>query len=175
CLYLNNHYLTSKPLVLFLFLVLRAEPGDRVEVNEPIAQVETDKVLTLSSSSYLRKEILWNLTQRLLSYRNLVKLYVAPSDKATPSPLSPAEEEEEKPKPKVETTPVVQKPKESSLPSKSFATEPQLPPKERERRVPMTRLRKRVATPLKDSQNTFALLTTFNEVDMSTSQAGFLA
>ena len=32
--------------------------------------------------------------------------------------------------------------------------------------VPMTRLRKRVATRLKDSQNTFALLTTFNEVDM---------
>lgn len=32
--------------------------------------------------------------------------------------------------------------------------------------VPMTRLRKRVATRLKDSQNTFAMLTTFNEVDM---------
>ncbi|KAF7831348.1 dihydrolipoyllysine-residue succinyltransferase component of 2-oxoglutarate dehydrogenase complex 2, mitochondrial [Senna tora] len=31
----------------------------------------------------------------------------------------------------------------------------------------MTRLRKRVATRLKDSQNTFALLTTFNEVDMT--------
>lgn len=32
--------------------------------------------------------------------------------------------------------------------------------------VPMPRLRKRVATRLKDSQNTFAMLTTFNEVDM---------
>lgn len=31
----------------------------------------------------------------------------------------------------------------------------------------MTRLRKRVATRLKDSQNTFAMLTTFNEVDMT--------
>lgn len=31
----------------------------------------------------------------------------------------------------------------------------------------MTRLRKRVATRLKDSQNTFTMLTTFNEVDMS--------
>ncbi|KAK4281038.1 hypothetical protein QN277_012578 [Acacia crassicarpa] len=31
----------------------------------------------------------------------------------------------------------------------------------------MTRLRKRVATRLKDAQNTFALLTTFNEVDMT--------
>jgi pyruvate/2-oxoglutarate dehydrogenase complex dihydrolipoamide acyltransferase (E2) component len=26
--------------------VLRAEPGDHVEVDEPIAQIETDKVLS---------------------------------------------------------------------------------------------------------------------------------
>ena len=36
-----------------------------------------------------------------------------------------------------------------------------------ERRVPMTRLRKRIADRLKDSQATYALLTTFNEVDMT--------
>ena len=34
-------------------------------------------------------------------------------------------------------------------------------------RVPMSRLRQRVAQRLKDAQNTYALLTTFNEVDMS--------
>jgi 2-oxoglutarate dehydrogenase E2 component (dihydrolipoamide succinyltransferase) len=32
--------------------------------------------------------------------------------------------------------------------------------------VPMPRLRKRIANRLKDSQNTFAMLSTFNEVDM---------
>jgi 2-oxoglutarate dehydrogenase E2 component (dihydrolipoamide succinyltransferase) len=37
----------------------------------------------------------------------------------------------------------------------------------REERVPMTRLRKTVALRLKESQNTAAMLTTFNEVDMS--------
>ncbi|MGC6485466.1 MAG: 2-oxoglutarate dehydrogenase complex dihydrolipoyllysine-residue succinyltransferase [Candidatus Puniceispirillales bacterium] len=37
----------------------------------------------------------------------------------------------------------------------------------REERVPMTRLRKVIATRLKDAQNTAAMLTTFNEVDMS--------
>ena len=37
----------------------------------------------------------------------------------------------------------------------------------REERVPMTRLRKVVARRLKDAQNTAAMLTTFNEVDMS--------
>lgn len=37
----------------------------------------------------------------------------------------------------------------------------------REERVRMTRLRKTIATRLKDAQNTAAMLTTFNEVDMS--------
>jgi 2-oxoglutarate dehydrogenase E2 component (dihydrolipoamide succinyltransferase) len=37
----------------------------------------------------------------------------------------------------------------------------------REERVPMTRLRKTIALRLKESQNTAAMLTTFNEVDMS--------
>ncbi|MEX1148277.1 MAG: 2-oxoglutarate dehydrogenase complex dihydrolipoyllysine-residue succinyltransferase [Sphingomonadales bacterium] len=36
-----------------------------------------------------------------------------------------------------------------------------------EERVPMTRLRKRIAQRLKDAQNTAAMLTTYNEVDMS--------
>ena len=37
----------------------------------------------------------------------------------------------------------------------------------REERVPMTRLRQRIAERLKEAQNTAAMLTTFNEVDMS--------
>ena len=40
-------------------------------------------------------------------------------------------------------------------------------PDAREERVPMTRLRQRIAERLKDAQNTAAMLTTFNEVDMS--------
>ncbi|MEO1105749.1 MAG: dihydrolipoyllysine-residue succinyltransferase, partial [Pseudomonadota bacterium] len=38
---------------------------------------------------------------------------------------------------------------------------------EREERVTMTRLRRTIATRLKDAQNTAAMLTTFNDVDMS--------
>src|SRR6266404_2341424 len=41
------------------------------------------------------------------------------------------------------------------------------PPHEREERVRMSRLRKRIAERLKQAQNTAAMLTTFNEVDMS--------
>ncbi|WP_419730781.1 2-oxoglutarate dehydrogenase complex dihydrolipoyllysine-residue succinyltransferase [Lichenicola sp.] len=41
----------------------------------------------------------------------------------------------------------------------------------REERVKMTRLRKTIANRLKDAQNTAAILTTFNEVDMSAAMA----
>ncbi len=52
------------------------------------------------------------------------------------------------------------------------APEAQIPPAvagPREERARMTRLRKRVAERLKDAQNTAAMLTTFNEVDMTAS------
>lgn len=42
-----------------------------------------------------------------------------------------------------------------------------LPQQAEEERVPMTRMRKRIAERLKDAQNTAAMLTTFNDVDMS--------
>ncbi|NQV56751.1 MAG: 2-oxoglutarate dehydrogenase complex dihydrolipoyllysine-residue succinyltransferase [Rhodospirillales bacterium] len=44
---------------------------------------------------------------------------------------------------------------------------PSRPAGPREERVKMTRLRKRIAERLKEAQNTAAMLTTFNEVDMS--------
>jgi len=47
------------------------------------------------------------------------------------------------------------------------AAAPAAAPDGREERVKMTRLRKRIAERLKDAQNTAAMLTTFNEVDMT--------
>src|SRR5205823_8854124 len=50
------------------------------------------------------------------------------------------------------------------------APTPQAPPREvheREQRVRMTRLRQTIARRLKEAQNTAAMLTTFNEVDMT--------
>ena len=47
------------------------------------------------------------------------------------------------------------------------AKAPARAPGQREERVRMTRLRKRIAERLKEAQNTAAMLTTFNEVDMS--------
>src|SRR2546423_155501 len=45
------------------------------------------------------------------------------------------------------------------------------PHPERETRVRMTRLRRRIAERLKEAQNTAAMLTTFNEIDMSAAMA----
>ncbi|HQT47484.1 MAG TPA: dihydrolipoyllysine-residue succinyltransferase, partial [Acidocella sp.] len=49
----------------------------------------------------------------------------------------------------------------------SAAPKPPRAPDAREERVKMTRLRKTIASRLKEAQNTAAMLTTFNEVDMS--------
>ncbi|CAH2077833.1 unnamed protein product [Thlaspi arvense] len=154
------------------------KPGDRVEADEAIAQIETDKV-TIDISSPASGVIQEFLVKEGDTVEPGTKVaiiaksdapHAAPSEKTPetcdPKPSPPAEDKQ---KPKVESAPVAEKPKAPSSPPppKQSAKEPQLPPKERERRVPMTRLRKRVATRLKDSQNTFALLTTFNEVDMT--------
>ncbi|URD92761.1 hypothetical protein MUK42_33563 [Musa troglodytarum] len=165
------------------------KPGDRVNVDEPIAQVETDKV-TIDVNSpeagiiqeFIAKEgdtVTPGTKVAVISKSSSGDTHVAPSDdkvvKDAQPPSPPAQtrppttavEKIDGQMPKGEI-PAKEKPKASSpLPAKTSPSEPQLPPKERERRVPMPRLRKRVATRLKDSQNTFALLTTFNEVDMT--------
>lgn len=154
------------------------KPGDRVEVDEPIAQIETDKV-TIDVASPEAGVILEFVAKEgdtvepgtkvaiISKSAEAATTHVAPSDSDSPTKAAPepAPAKVEKPPP---TPPPKEAPKASSPPpSRTSASEPQLPPKDRERRVPMTRLRKRVATRLKDSQNTFALLTTFNEVDMT--------
>ncbi|KAL3364666.1 hypothetical protein AABB24_013445 [Solanum stoloniferum] len=153
--------------------------GDRVEIDEPIAQIETDKVtidVTSPEAGVIQKFVAKEGDTvepgnkvAIISKSGEGVEHVVPSEKSSEKVAPPAEDKkEEKAKPQVETTPVKEKRKGSSPPPpKHSPTELQLPPKERERRVPMTRLRKRVATRLKDSQNTFALLTTFNEVDMT--------
>ncbi|KAE8646057.1 dihydrolipoyllysine-residue succinyltransferase component of 2-oxoglutarate dehydrogenase complex 1, mitochondrial [Cucumis sativus] len=154
-------------------------PGDRVELDEAIAQIETDKVtidVTSPGAGIIQKFVAKEgdtvepgTKVAIISKTGEGVTHVAPSEKTSEQAAPQAAPAEKIEKPKAETT-VSEKPKPkapSPPPPKRSATEPQLPPKDRERRVPMTRLRKRVATRLKDSQNTFAMLTTFNEVDMT--------
>ncbi len=57
--------------------------------------------------------------------------------------------------------------KASAAPAPSTAGAPTVSNETREERVKMTRLRQTIAKRLKESQNTAAMLTTYNEVDMS--------
>ncbi|OMO83494.1 Biotin/lipoyl attachment [Corchorus capsularis] len=148
------------------------KPGDRVAADEPIAQIETDKVTidVVSPQDGVLQEYVAKEGDTVEPGTKIAVISksaegVAPAEKKSEKAAS-------KPSPvetvaKVEAAPAAKPKAPSPPPPKQTATEPVLPPKERERRVPMTRLRKRVATRLKDSQNTFAMLTTFNEVDMT--------
>ncbi|XP_078435562.1 dihydrolipoyllysine-residue succinyltransferase component of 2-oxoglutarate dehydrogenase complex 1, mitochondrial-like [Wolffia australiana] len=158
------------------------QPGDRVAVDEPIAQIETDKVtidVVSPEAGVIQKfvaiegeTVTPGTKVAVISKSDAGTTHVAPSEEKSvkDAPKTTATEEQgvNKGVSSVPEAPAKEKPKPPSpLPSRTSASEPQLPPKEKERRVPMTRLRKRVATRLKDSQNTFAMLTTFNEVDMT--------
>ena len=72
-----------------------------------------------------------------------------------------------------EPTPVFPRERQAPPPAprEEPSTPPPRPPAERETRVRMTRLRRRIAERLKEAQNTAAMLTTFNEIDMSAAMA----
>eukprot|EP00252_Welwitschia_mirabilis_P002222 TRINITY_DN1211_c0_g2_i1.p1 TRINITY_DN1211_c0_g2~~TRINITY_DN1211_c0_g2_i1.p1 ORF type:complete len:502 (+),score=120.68 TRINITY_DN1211_c0_g2_i1:83-1588(+) len=163
------------------------KPGDSVEVDEAIAQIETDKVtvdVTSPEAGIIEKFVAKEGDTVVPGTKVAVITKAAEGSKpiasAKETPLTPPSQpspsqqhqvaKESEPSPTAESADkgTADKTSESALPSpKTSPSEPQLPPKERERRIPMTRLRKRVATRLKDSQNTFAMLTTFNEIDMT--------
>ncbi|KAJ5152848.1 Dihydrolipoyllysine-residue succinyltransferase [Penicillium canariense] len=156
--------------------------GDFVERDEEIATIETDKidVSVNAPESGTIKELLVNEEDTVTVGQDLVKLELgdaAPEGKNEAAPEQPKEPAAEKPK---ETAPEAEKPKETPKPAapkeapakaespKPAATEakPAVGGRE-ERRVKMNRMRLRIAERLKQSQNTAASLTTFNEVDMS--------
>ena len=63
------------------------------------------------------------------------------------------------------------RPAPAAAPAPAPAAPRRADPAGREERVKMTRLRRTIATRLKEAQNTAAMLTTFNEVDMSAAMA----
>ncbi|KAI6088201.1 2-oxoacid dehydrogenase acyltransferase [Hypoxylon rubiginosum] len=84
-----------------------------------------------------------------------------PKSESKPEPTPQPSKPQPPPEPKKESPPKQQQTKDSSA-----STGPVLGSRE-ERRVKMNRMRLRIAERLKQSQNTAASLTTFNEVDMS--------
>ncbi|OJJ43333.1 hypothetical protein ASPZODRAFT_136177 [Penicilliopsis zonata CBS 506.65] len=163
--------------------------GDFVERDEEIATIETDKidVSVNAPESGTIKEFLVNEEDTVTVGQDLVRIEAggAPSEskkeEATEQPKEPAATKETQPSKESETS-APSKPSPAPEPSKAPApqkSQPE-PPKaapaseskptlgnREERRVKMNRMRLRIAERLKQSQNTAASLTTFNEVDMS--------
>jgi len=171
--------------------------GDYVEQDEEIATIETDKidVAVNAPEAGTIKEFLVNEEDTVTVGQEIVRLEAggeapakaeakdepkepASSDQETSSQPegqqekaeAPKEEskpeppkQEEKPQPTKESKP--QPPKKESKPQEE--PKPATPGSREERRVKMNRMRLRIAERLKQSQNTAASLTTFNEVDMS--------
>lgn len=174
--------------------------GDRVEQDEEIATIETDKidVAVNAPKAGVILEFLANEEDNVVVGQDLVKIDAgaqasesgetkakeepkeAASESQQTSSQPEGQKEEAKPKqeekkpeqpkeqPKQESKPA---PKQEKTPEKKPAaaeeSKPATPGSREERRVKMNRMRLRIAERLKQSQNTAASLTTFNEVDMS--------
>ncbi|RFU23601.1 hypothetical protein B7463_g12737, partial [Scytalidium lignicola] len=164
--------------------------GDFVEQDEEIATIETDKidVAVNAPEAGIIKEFLANEEDTVVVGQDLVRLELgaspdsgakeaAPKEEPTSSEPEPSKKDEQKeaqppsqapPPPSQEKKPEVKKdaPRPSPAESKQTSSTPTFGNRE-ERRVKMNRMRLRIAERLKQSQNTAASLTTFNEVDMS--------
>ncbi|KXZ54665.1 hypothetical protein GPECTOR_4g731 [Gonium pectorale] len=153
------------------------QAGDTIKEDDVIAQIETDKVTIDIKYTGKGSGVVQSL---LIKPSDLVKVgqqvavvdvgavpaAAAPAAAAAPPPPKPAAAEPPKP-----AAPAAAPPKPQAAapaPSSSSAAPLPLPTSARpERRVKMTRLRMRVAERLKGAQNTYAMLSTFNEIDMS--------
>jgi len=137
--------------------------GDTVSAGQVIAEIETDKA-TMEVEAVDEGEVLEILvpegSENVKVNTPIARL--AGEDSA-PGPASKSEAPKAETA-KAETAPAAAAPaapKAAAAPAAPRADQP------REERVKMTRLRQTIARRLKESQNTAAQLTTFNEVDMT--------
>ena len=137
--------------------------GDFVEVDEPIVELETDKV-TLEVPA-ATSGILDNLAVSegdTVEVGALLAMIVAGEKTDQNSKTSKTQE------PKISEEPknIPEKVEKTQTTTNSGFVE-EFADKSLEERVPMSRLRQAIARRLKEAQNTAAMLTTYNEVDMS--------
>ncbi|SCU87022.1 LAFA_0E04236g1_1 [Lachancea sp. 'fantastica'] len=131
---------------------LNFQPDDTVTVGDALAEIEAGEAPQGGQAQEKPKE-------------------EKPAESKEPE-SKPSKEEPKKEEPKKEEPKKTSSPAPSSQPKKETAPA-QEPPKSSanfsrsEQRVKMNRMRLRIAERLKDSQNTAASLTTFNECDMS--------
>lgn len=164
--------------------------GDSVNVDEVIGEIETDKtsVPILSPGAGVIEELLVEDGATVKPGQQILKLKLgasgssAPAEKSSPPPSTVAAEPEQTststplPSSKPPVPPKPSAPSEirdvSKVTAKPIDTttsdsQQKVIGSRNENRVKINRMRNRIAQRLKDAQNTYAMLTTFNEIDMS--------
>lgn len=155
------------------------QPGEQVNIDDVMCIMETDKVSVdilattsglLVSHSAEEGDTIQVDDDLFVVDTSATGTAAAPAAEAKASePAQPAAP----PKPDAAAPPAAAPaapapPAKKAAPSPAPTDTPTVAPGSRaERVVPMTRMRQTIARRLKESQNTAALLTTFNEVDMS--------
>lgn len=159
--------------------------GDTVVVDEVVGEIETDKtaIPVMSPISGVVTELLVEDGGKVIYDQPLIK--IDEREVSTPSPSAETTKVESKEPQTPATVTTISTPK-SAAPAPAFPSAPAPPhtpapasgapfslisafPKgvRTEQRVKMTRIRLRTADRLKEAQTTCAILTTFNEIDMS--------
>jgi len=162
-----NHYEVSLE-------VKSIEIGDYVKADEAIASIETGK-----AAVDIKSPINGRIVKFFAEVGATVLVgndFAVIDEKASPAEAKEEKKSEpaakppktEKKEPKVEAKPTTEpaKPKPKAAESPKIEIPPMKGSRE-VRRVPMSRLRDTAAKRLKEAQNTYAMLTTFNECDMS--------
>ncbi|KAK9916324.1 hypothetical protein WJX75_001244 [Coccomyxa subellipsoidea] len=161
------------------------KPGDVVREDDILLQIETDKVTIdvryTGSEPGTVKKILVSEDDTVSVGQEVVIVEtgnVSDDDSAAEKPAEKEPEAAKEPEKKAESAPkpppTPEKKAEPAKPKPEPKSAPAAPPAQAEgrtlkpeRRVKITRLRARVAERLKGAQNTYAMLTTFNEIDMT--------
>lgn len=160
--------------------------GDSVAEDEVVGEVETDKtsVPIHSPVAGVIEELLVEDGSTVQPGKVILRIRVGAGGGAAaakPAAVPKAAQEASAPEPAAPAAPApaapqepVSKPLSSSTPSSVKSSVDSLPSigvsgagSRKETRVKMNRMRQRIGQRLKDAQNTYAMLTTFNEVDMS--------
>jgi len=142
--------------------------GEAVAADEPILELETDKVtleVNAPEAGVIAK-ITVGEGENVEVGALLGEISAGGSAAAKPAANDAPKEEKSAPAPQSVAATEATAVEPSATPSVSAPSVPR-ETGPREERVRMTRLRQTVASRLKDAQNTAAILTTFNEVDMS--------
>lgn len=160
------------------------EVGDYVEVDELVATIETDKI-----DVEVNAPVAGTITEFLVNVEDTVEVgqeIIKIEEGAAPEGGAKKEEKKDEPKEEKKDESKEEKKEEPKKEVKKDEPKKEEPKKEvkkesssesssqsftafsrKEERVKMNRMRLRIAERLKESQNTAASLTTFNEVDMS--------